>query len=209
MFGICPTVTLTVGEHNRRHEIVEQTTAQQTPHGTGEPLSRTVEGVVLRWRRHPHDGPPETSPRRLAAARRAVERDKEQNALTPELVRHQTAEERLAARNAEWAETERDWRQRKARAWLDCRRRLRALPPTTRRGVMIWWNRSHYPPTPEYLAGVLTGVERGRSPWAELRRLRQLYLVGQGRLPRSVGFKAENASLEARAGTTNNERTRK
>lgn len=135
----------------------------------------------------------------MAAARRAVERDKKQNALTPELVRHQTAEERLAARNAEWAVTERDWRQRKACAWLDCRRRLRALPLTTRSGVMIWWNRSHYPPTPEYLAGVLTSVERGRCPWAELRRLRKLYLVGQGRLPRSVVFKAENNAVRGGA----------
>src|SRR5262249_25401562 len=68
------------------------------------------------------------TPRMPAAARRAVRREKDRYPLFPELLKHQTAEERLASIADE---RERWWQQmryRHAKLWRKARQALRELP---------------------------------------------------------------------------------
>jgi hypothetical protein len=147
-------------------------------------IGNTLHCHVLRWRRQERFVPNPITPRRLAAARRAVNLDKDKNALTPELVKYGTPEERLEALAEGLVCMEREWRQRRANAWRECRKRLAALPPLTRRGVVCLWNKGIYPLEPSYLACCIREAEQGQSPWAKLTRLRRLELIGAGRLPR-------------------------
>lgn len=59
----------------------------------------------IQFKRYPRGEPDEVTPRKLAAARRAMQREKDRYPLFPELLTHQTAEERLeaiATSRAEW-----------------------------------------------------------------------------------------------------------
>jgi hypothetical protein len=142
----------------------------------------------MRFGRYPRPATHERTPRRLAAARRAVQRDRDSCPLFPDLVKHQTAEERLDAKDDEgeayWAKM----RKHQADTWRRARRELRALPSITRLGVLRYWNgERHGPCDASYLADLLWQLRRGRlNPWAELRAKRQLDLIQQGRLPRSA-----------------------
>ena len=51
----------------------------------------------MRFTHCPNGEPYQITPRKLAAARRAVQKEKDQYPLFPELLKHQTAEERLAS----------------------------------------------------------------------------------------------------------------
>ena len=153
---------------------------------------------VLRFRRMERFVPPPVSGRRIAAARRAVERDKDRNALTPELVRHHTPEERLNALAIGMDKTERDWRDHRAQGWRSCRRRLRNLPEITRKGVVRLWNLGICPLEPHYLAGYIHAAERGESPWRKMAELRRLRLVASGKMARPASWsRKENATNQA------------
>lgn len=134
-----------------------------------------------RQRRFEIKGP---TPRRLSAARRAVERDRDSWALFPEKVRHQSAEERVAATDAGLIVRERENRAETARAWRFQRARLARLPEPLRGGVLAYWNRHGWlPGDPTYLGGLLHEVEQGRFDpvlkSAEIERCRLLGIVSR------------------------------
>jgi len=77
----------------------------------------------MRFTRYPKGEPYEITPRKLAAARRAVQREKDRYPLFPELVKHQTAEDRLASIAVERGTWWREMRERQAaikRYWEIC-----------------------------------------------------------------------------------------
>jgi hypothetical protein len=78
--------------------------------------------------RYPKAEAYEITPGKLVAARRAVQRQKDRFPLFPELITHQTAEERLDAiayGRAEWWQNMRD---HQAKQWRRARKSLRDLP---------------------------------------------------------------------------------
>jgi len=131
--------------------------------------------------------------RRYSAAERSVKNDKENNALTPSLVKFATAEDRIQAMAERSNRIAQSWRDHRAKKWREVRKEIKQFSALTRQGIVKQWNHSKCPGDPSYLLTYMRQVNRGeRSPWADLRRLRQLQLVGAGRLPRSVVFKQSN-----------------
>ena len=130
----------------------------------------------------------ERTGRRLAAARRAVQRDKDATPLFPEMARHQTAAERLDALDNGRNRDCRIERARLAAKWREARRQLAALRPLTRAGILRYWNGTGIVPRePHYLLDEIYQVTRFHAdPWRQVRILRQFKLLGQGRLPKSV-----------------------
>lgn len=116
--------------------------------------------------------------RRIAAARRAAQRERDAVPLFPELARYRTTEERMAVVNKEedaWLASCRDFR---AAQWRKARRLLAGMPETRRRGFLALWNRGIYPAEPCYLLDVIHGL-RHESPWTKLRELHQLPAAGR------------------------------
>jgi hypothetical protein len=136
----------------------------------------------------------ERSPQRVAAARRAVQRDMDSVPLFPELVRFDSAEERLEAIEGDLREWNQSHRDIVAKAWRRARRELNTLQPITRTGILRYWNSgAWFPREPYYLLDQIWGVKhRGENPWRTMRILRQLKLMGQGKLPRNI-FKSIQA----------------
>lgn len=129
------------------------------------------------------------TPRRIANARRAVKREQESVALFPELARYQTVEDRIADIDSDEVKTVLKMRTHYAASWREARRKLAALPAISRAGVMRYWQdeQIHLPRDAAYLLGIIREVEMGkRSIWRDLRIRRQLQLMWQGKLPRSV-----------------------
>ena len=128
------------------------------------------------------------SPQRIAAARRAVQRDKDAVPLFPEMVKHHTADERLRAMEVGAVEWHCEMRASRAATWREARRRLYALPPLTHAGVLRYWSSDSWiPRDPSYLADLIHGVtHRHECCWRMLRIRRQMKLVREGRLPRTV-----------------------
>lgn len=120
----------------------------------------------------------ERSGRRVAAARRAVRKDLERNALTPELVKHHNAEDRLDAREQWLIDRDRRDRARRAESWRRARTELRDLPTDTQTAVRDYWQRGVYPADPVYLLGLIRNVKTGaldlEAEEREMRRLREL-----------------------------------
>lgn len=134
------------------------------------------------------------SPQRVAAARRAVQREKDNYALFPQFVTHNTAEERLNAleiHNREWNQKRRD---HDAQGWRRARRELRQLPPSIKAGLIRYWQSEAWlPREPAYLLSEIHSAKIGRTNhWRCLRILRQFRLLREGRLPATV-FKAVRA----------------
>jgi hypothetical protein len=126
------------------------------------------------------------TPRMLAAAGRAVRRELDSVALFPELARYQTIEDRKAEVEQWSASFSARMRAYNANAWRRARRELRALPPTTRAGLVRYWNAAGCPGDPTYLLDLLHRQRTTRqSPWAWLRFNHQLQLVSAGKLSRA------------------------
>jgi len=115
--------------------------------------------------------PREVTPRRMAAARRAVARELAEIPLFPELARDSSAEERMERLQTESLEFRRRMRQDRAEAWRRARAAMRALPGVSAAGVAAYWARFRCPGSPEYLADIITQVRRGESAWRMLRRI--------------------------------------
>jgi len=127
---------------------------------------------------------------RIAAAKKAVEKERDSVALFPELMRDKTVEARLERIEDE---NEKYWqrlRNFEAQQWREGRAMLRRLNALTRTGVLRYWDQAQMPHTACYFAGLVRDVaEKHKSGWQKLRELRQLWLVGQGRLPKETVFK--------------------
>lgn len=114
------------------------------------------------------------TPRRLAAAKRAIQRDRDNNALTPELVRPENCDPitRIQHHDRRMDAFTENMRAFKSRTWRKARRRLRCLPREVQRLVILTWNYQHYPREAAYFAG---HVERGYKDLAALRELGRFY----------------------------------
>lgn len=129
----------------------------------------------------------EITPRKVAAARRAVQSARDKVALFPELVAEvESPEERIDALKAGAIENARYWRALQAKNWREARRRLEAMPETVRRGVLKYWDRwvaNGNASDPVYLLSFCRrAMVDGVSFWTIMRELRQLQLAGQGKL---------------------------
>jgi hypothetical protein len=130
----------------------------------------------MRITRYPKGEPYQITPRKLAAARRGVQKDKDRYPLFPELLKHQTAEERLASIANEqetWWQLMRD---RQANVWRKARQALRDLPTGPRAAIKRYWEICGCPGDPVYLLTIIDEhMTRKVCYWhvmAELRRLR-------------------------------------
>ena len=113
------------------------------------------------------------TPRKLAAARRAVQKEKDRCPLFPELLKHKSAEERLkavASDREQWWQRMRDHR---AKQWRRARKALRALPPGPRAAIKRYWQTSGFP-------GIPRDFRQGRSDFfIDVRS----HLAQHGRVP--------------------------
>jgi hypothetical protein len=126
------------------------------------------------------------TPRRIAAARRRLAREREAVALLPDLAAQvATLEEDLAGSKIGGVQADAAVRARWACDWRRARRLLAAVPEPTRRGLLRYWNTWGGPSTSEYLLTFIhQAMVGGRSFWTDLRIRRQMYLIGQGRYPK-------------------------
>ena len=120
--------------------------------------------------------PYEATPRKLAAARRSVQRHKDRYPLFPELLKYETAEERLASIADERETWWREMRDRHAKLWRKARQALRELPVGPRAAIKRYWKICGCPGDPVYqLTLIHEHKVRKVCYWhvmAELRRLR-------------------------------------
>src|SRR5260370_2610703 len=93
----------------------------------------------MRFTRYPKGEAYQITSRKLAAARRAVQREKDRYPLFPELVRHQAAEDRLASIAVERETWWQEMRERQAHLWRKARQALRDLPPGPRASIKCYW----------------------------------------------------------------------
>jgi hypothetical protein len=130
----------------------------------------------MRFKKYPRWEPYEVTPRKLAAARRAVQKQKDRHPLFPELLKHQTAKERLAAIAIERDQWWRRMRDHRAKQWRRARQALRELPPGPRAALKRYWQICGFPGDPDYLLSMIHEHKaRKVCYWhvmAELRRLR-------------------------------------
>jgi hypothetical protein len=117
--------------------------------------------LSMRFTRYPKGEVYQITPRKLAAARRAVQREKDRYPLFPELIKYQTAEDRLASIAVE-RET---W-------WQE----MRDLLPGPRAAIKRYWKICGCPADPVYLLTIIHEHRDGKVCYwhvmAELRRLR-------------------------------------
>lgn len=153
-----------------------------------------VKSVDFRWSKH-----------REAAARRAVEREKnkvealksseaEAMALFPDLQRPEIVDlkPRFTDTNQRRQQLERrehrltdEIRASRAQNWRKARATFYALPRTRRIGMRRLWNRGIYPLDPAYFATLIQIHNKpGCSPWTALRKYKLVALMGKGLLPR-------------------------
>ena len=124
------------------------------------------------------------TPRRIAAARRRLEKEREAVALLPDLVAGvPSLEAELSAIAAAAPSAAAEWREHWAAAWRRARRGLAALPEHQRRGLLRYWSSWSGPASPEYLLTFLHQARNGECFWNRLRELRQYFLIGQKRFP--------------------------
>lgn len=124
----------------------------------------------------------EVTPRKLAAAKRAIEKDRERCGLFPEMMEFHRVEDRIDAianGRRQWVD---EMRKNQVDSWRRARRLLRDLPATTQAGVRRYWAQSNMPGHPVYLLGLIHDAKaKGTCFWRRLANLHRLKLMGAGR----------------------------
>ena len=94
------------------------------------------------------------TPRRLAAAERTLDREREKLALFAQqvLAEQETAEQRIDRMDQAMIAYDQGHRDLAARHWRRGRRMLRSLPPDQQAALIGEWNRSSVPPDAAYFA---------------------------------------------------------
>jgi len=97
------------------------------------------------------------TPRRLAAARRALLNEQNKLPLFASMIAQgqPTPEERIQKVDIGIVEMTREDRKRRAEKWRKARNLLRNLPDQDRAGILEWWNRPVYPLCPEFLLDLI------------------------------------------------------
>ena len=98
--------------------------------------------------------------RRIAAARRALQRQADSVALFPELAPSETAEKRVDRFDFESVAMVQQMRDHQAQTWRRARRQLRALTLEQRAEVMRQWSNKFLPKTAVYLADIIFTITR-------------------------------------------------
>ena len=107
----------------------------------------------------------EITPRRLAAARRALQRQADAVALFPELQPKQTPQERCEQFDQQAADMVQRWRDAEAANWKRARRLFRALESEARARVEErYWGNRFMPKTAVYLLEVIRAVTNETQP---------------------------------------------
>jgi hypothetical protein len=135
--------------------------------------------LCMRFTRYPKGEAYQLTSRKVAAARRAVQREKDRYPLFPELLTHKSAEERLAAiatRREEWWQ---DMRDRHAELWRRTRKALRELPAGPCAAIRRYWKICGCPGDPVYLLTIIHEHKaRKVCYWHVMAELRRLRLMG-------------------------------
>jgi hypothetical protein len=132
----------------------------------------------MRFTRFPRvEQPTQPSARRVAAAKRAVQAEKDRYPLFPELVRYATAESHLDAMQEHRITWWQQHRNHVAASWREARASLRSLPPGPHTVILRYWQTCSLPGHPVYLLGMLHDHRaRKRCFWHALAELRRLKL---------------------------------
>jgi hypothetical protein len=105
------------------------------------------------------------TPRRLAAARRALQNQADAVALFPELQPTQTPQERCDQFDAEAVAMVQRWRDHEAATWKRARQMFRALPSAQRAEVQArYWGNRFMPKTAVYLLETIHTVTKEAQP---------------------------------------------
>lgn len=103
----------------------------------------------------------EWNTRREAAARRAIQRERDRMPLFAADVTETTDDRRERSQAGDIASA-RFWRRERARDWRLVRRWLRDQPDELRAAILEKWNRGTYPATPEYLNSIIRMERKAR-----------------------------------------------
>lgn len=142
------------------------------------------------------------SPRREAAARRAVAKEasrveakRDEVALFPELQTEiqpafTSVDERKEAMDDREILFTRTIRTRQAQSWRQARNSYFALPSIRRAGALRLWQKLNQPCGPADLATFVKRYEQpGNSPWTYLRKMRLIWLWNHGGLTKPTHFR--------------------
>jgi len=133
----------------------------------------------MRFSRFPRHTVRENTPRRVAAAKRAVQTERDKFSLFPELCTHKNAEERLIAIEVNGAQWWQEFRDLRAKNWHSARANLRAIRPSLAEGIKRYWQTCRWPGDPTYLLGLIHDCTiKRKCPWRMLRLLRMFRCYG-------------------------------
>lgn len=104
------------------------------------------------------------TPCRVAAANRAVARERDQISLFPDLAQYQTVQDRLDEQDQDRKEFRARMRAWRLESWRRARKKYFSLPIEDRKVVWHIWQSGLYPGTPEYLLELL----RDTGSWPRL-----------------------------------------
>lgn len=102
---------------------------------------------------------------RLAAAKRAIQRERDAVPLFPELAPQETPEERIARVDAEVAAYWQRMRDHRAKQWRKARRWLYSMPEEQRKQILAEWETCQWPGSPEYLLTFMRWWLNGKRWW--------------------------------------------
>ena len=122
----------------------------------------------MRFTKYPKSIERDVTPnkRRLSAAKKALKRERDKAPLfRDEIAAEQpTPEQRIATLDSNAREWLSERRRGIAKAWRECRSRLRSLPADAARSILIEWQYGYLPGSAEYLATLITSRLRGDMP---------------------------------------------
>ena len=143
----------------------------------------------MRFTRFPRLSAYVVTGRKLAYARRAIQRSRDECPLFPELCDQRSPEQRMED-NERHARTH--WQRMRltqAATWREARRELATLRPSQRAGLLRYWQTCRMPGSAVYFLGCICAIKRHRvCYWHKLVELRRLRLIGAGRLPRPAAW---------------------
>ncbi len=138
----------------------------------------------MRFTRYPRHSPYVVTGRKLAYARRAIQRSRDKCPLFPELTDQRSPEQRLEDNERCGRLYWQDMRDTQAAGWRQVRAELATLRPTQRAGLLRYWQTSQMPGSPVYLLGCIHEITSRRVCfWHKLAQRRRLQLIGAGKLP--------------------------
>lgn len=115
----------------------------------------------MRFLRRPIILPKGATPRRLAAAKRRLQRHRDSWALFPQYWPKQTAEEDIADIDEKSLRGQLETRMRRAAGWRSVRVRIRTHPQKEQ--ILRYWQTCNYPADPDTLSSLLTRLEKDPS----------------------------------------------